>query len=162
MPAIYTSTETGACACAWCYKGVLTLYGLLCWLLAVGCWLLAVGCWLLAVCCLLFSTLCLLLVCSLLLYCYCHRDDYKQYYRPGNDYGAKKMIPITGSLRTMPIKSKDYGTKTIHNFFLEEMTEFGNFRIAKFGSKNKQLVELLVQTLQNRIVTKKHLQLQQK
>ena len=88
-----------------------------------------------------------------------HRDDYKQYYSPGSDYGTKKMIQLSASLKPMVIKSKEYGPKVIYNFYLDEMTEFGDFHLAKFGSKNRQLTELLSQSLQNRIVPKRQQQL---
>ena len=77
------------------------------------------------------------------LYLYRSYEDFSRQHRPGSDRGALKMIKLSVALKPDSLKTKKYDGVILHNFFLVERGDFGDFKVAKFGSRSKEQVGAL-------------------
>jgi type II secretory pathway pseudopilin PulG len=83
------------------------------------------------------------------LYIYRCLDDFK-YGKQGEN--IKKEITINAKMRTLPIKKKEYsGFGQLHNFFLEEVEDYGANQVCKFASPELKSLDILCQQINRRI-----------
>ena len=87
-----------------------------------------------------------------------NKADYEYNPNIGGPASVKRRFPIEHNLRLLPIKAKDYGKgQVLHNFMMEEVMDYGPKTLAKFGSTDRELVQLLWNQLKDMIMAKRRL-----
>ena len=87
-----------------------------------------------------------------------NKADYEYNPNIGGPANVKRRFPIEHNLRLLPIKAKDYGKgQILHNFMMEEVMDYGPKTLAKFGSTDRELVQLLWNQLKDMIMAKRRL-----
>merc|ERR1719487_634598 len=82
------------------------------------------------------------------LYVYRNEHDYR--YNPAETM-VKKKVPITRKLVVNKVKRKEYDGVWLHNFMLQEETDFGLTNLAKFASTDRNEVDVLWLNLKTQI-----------
>lgn len=77
------------------------------------------------------------------------REDFKK--KP-----FEKKVDILYNFRASAIKAKEYkGFGNVYNFMLEEVHDFGVTNMGKFGSLNKDAIDLLYKRIRDEVMQKR-------